>query len=294
MGFYSSNLLSQLVMVETPFDKIKKLLSKTIPLELIEKLPDKWEKIGNVVTIKLPDKLKKYKKQIGKTYADILDCKTVLNDIGGIIGELREPKVEIIYGSEDTETVHKENGIRYKLNPQKIMFSSGNMNERIRMATISNENEIVIDLFSGIGYFTLPIAVYSKPKKIFACEINPVAFDYLCNNITLNDVTTIVEPLFGDNRKTSPKNIADRVIMGYFEKTYQFLPIALNCLKKGEGIIHYHEVCPDEMIPGRPLKNVRFEISKLERCVELLNYKFIKSYAPGVSHIVLDLRIRQK
>lgn len=294
MKFYSNILLNKNVMVETPFDQIKKSLETTIPLKIIEKLPEKWEKVGDVATLKLSNELKNYYKEIGKTYADVLNCKTVLNDVGGINGKYREPKVEIIYGSEDTETVHKENGIRYKLDTQKIMFSSGNMDERIRMASISNENETVVDMFSGIGYFTLPIAVYSKPKEIFACEINPIAYGYLCENITLNDVTTIVEPLLGDSRKTSLKNVADRVIMGYFEKTYQFLQIAINCLKNGEGNIHYHEVCPDDLIPGRPLKNVRFEISKFERSVELLNYKIVKSYAPGVSHIVLDLKVRKK
>lgn len=281
-------------MSEIPFDEIKKLLSKTIPSELLDKLPNKWEKVGNVVTIKLPVELKKYVSQIGEKYSKVLDCKTVLNDIGGISGTYREPNVEIVYGTKETETIHKENGIRYKLDPQKIMFSSGNMDERIRMATISNENETIVDLFSGIGYFTLPIAVYSKPKKIFACEINPIAYEYLCENITLNDVTTIVEPILGDNRKKSPKNVADRVIIGYFEKTHQFLPVAINCLKNSEGIIHYHEVCPDELIPGRPLKNVRERVGELNRGVELLNYKHVKSYAPGVSHIVLDLKVSLK
>ncbi len=58
------------------------------------------------------------------------------------------------------------------------MFSSGNMNERIRMSNISKPNEVVVDLFAGIGYFTLPIAVYSKPKKIYACEKNPISYDF--------------------------------------------------------------------------------------------------------------------
>ena len=130
----------------------------------------------------------------------------------------REPNVKIIYGNKKTETIHIENGIRYKLDPQKVMFSSGNMDERIRMAKISNPKETVVDLFAGIGYFTLPMAVYSKPKKIFACEINPVAYDYLCKNIVQNDVTSIVEPLLGDNKTTAPKNVADRIIMGYIDR----------------------------------------------------------------------------
>ena len=278
-------------MIETPFDEIKKLLSKEIPTELIGKIPEKWEKIGDVVIIKLSKELQKYKKEIGKTYTDVLNCKTALEDISGISGVYREPNVKVLHGKKETETIHKENNIRYKLDPQKIMFSSGNMDERIRMAKISNKNETVVDLFAGIGYFTLPIAVYSKPKKIFACEINSVAYKYLCDNIVLNNVTSIVQPILGDNKETAPKNVADRIIMGYIQDTYKFLPTAIDCLKNKTGIIHYHEVCPDELFPDRPLEHINEISEKNGRKAKLLKYKHIKSYAPGVGHYVLDIKI---
>ena len=281
-------------MVETPFDQIQKSLSKKIPARLISKLPKKWEKNGDVVTVVLPLDLENFKEIIGKKYAEILNCKTALNNIGVISGEYREPNVEIIYGSKNTVTVHRENEIRYKLDPQKIMFSSGNMDERIRMANISNEKETVVDLFAGIGYFTLPIAVYSRPKKIFACEKNPVSYDYLCQNITLNNVNSIVEPLHGDNRKVAPKNIADRVIMGYIDKTHKFLPTAFECLKNCTGVVHYHNTFSNETVPEKPMKTVK-ELAGKKGCkVELLKYKHVKSYAPGISHFVFDIKVGEK
>ena len=278
-------------MVETPLSKIKKSLSNEIPLELTNYLPEKWERIGDIVIIKLNEKLRNYGEKIGKTYAEILCCKTVLNDVGGISGIYREPNVEILYGCENTETIHKENGIKYKLDVQKIMFSSGNMDERLRMAKISNKNETVVDLFAGIGYFTLQMAVYSKPRKIFSCEINPVAYEYLCKNIVLNHVTSIVQPLLGDNRKTAPKDVAERVVMGYIEDTEKFLSVAFDCLKNCSGVLHYHDVCPDKLFPEKPLKMVEKTAKKYERIAELLTYRIIKSYAPGVSHVVLDIQV---
>lgn len=278
-------------MIKTPFNQIEKLLSKEIPLKLISKIPDKWEKIGDVLTIVLATELTPYKEFISKKYAEVLNCKTVLNDIGGISGDSREPKVELIYGSKNTETIHKENGIRYKLDPQKVMFSSGNMDERIRMATISNKSETVVDLFAGIGYFTLPIAVYSKPKKIFACEKNSVAYNYLRQNIVLNNVTNIVEPLKGDNRNIAPKDVADRVVMGYLDNTHKFLPTAFDCLKDCKGIIHYHEKIPEDKFPYEPLKKIQNVADKYGRKVKLLKHEHVKSYAPGISHYVLDIKI---
>lgn len=281
-------------MIDKPTELIQKKISGQIDPHLICYLPIKWEKIGDVLILVLSKKFEKYKSIIGETYAEVLNCKTVLNNLGEIYGVFRTPKVEIIYGSENTETIHKENKIRYKLDVAKIMFSSGNMNERIRMATISNVNEIVIDMFAGIGYFTLPLAVYSNPKKIFSCEINPISFSYLCENIVLNDVTKTVIPLLGNNIKTAPENIADRIIMGYLKNTKKFFEKAINCLKNGVGNIHYHETCPDKSIPNNILKNVKKIVEKKYRKVSLLDYKIIKSYAPGISHIVLDLKIDEK
>jgi tRNA wybutosine-synthesizing protein 2 len=278
-------------MRQTPFEIITKSLSQQIPEAIISCLPEKWEKIGSVVIVKLSDELRQYQEIIGKVYASVLGCTTALNDIGGISGMYRQPVVEVIYGSPMTETIHIENGIRYKLDPQDIMFSSGNMTERKRMATISGPSETVVDLFAGIGYFTLPMAVYSKPKKIFSCEINPVAYQYLCTNVVLNHVTAMVQPLFGDNRMIAPKECADRVILGYLEEPEVFLPTALNCLRNRGGILHYHTTAPVEHISIQPFEKVETAAKHVHRSVTLLKVTDVKSYAPGIHHVVLDVRI---
>lgn len=280
-------------MQETPFKSIKKTVSSLIPSERIHHLPDKWEKIGSVVTIRLPDELSNYKEIIGKAYAEGLGCTTTLNENGVISGVYRKPVVEVIFGLSDTETIHSENGIRFKIDPQQIMFSSGNMAERIRMSSISNPHETVVDLFAGIGYFTLPMAVYSKPKKIIACEINPIAFQYLCANVVLNHVSSIVDPCFGDNREVAPKGCADRVILGYLQNSQDFLPVAFACLRNHIGVLHYHELVPVESIPRQPLSHIEQVASLFDRRVELLKVNEIKSYAPRVNHIVLDVRISE-
>jgi tRNA wybutosine-synthesizing protein 2 len=278
-------------MQETPFARIKKVVSSLVPSELVQYLPEKWEKIGSVVTIRLPEALRGYKEIVGKAYAEELGCTTMLNDTGGISGIYRTPVVEVIFGSPNTETIHTENGIRFKVDPQRIMFSSGNMAERRRIATVADSNETVVDLFAGIGYFTLPIAVYSIPKKIISCEINPVAFEYLSANVILNHVSHIVEPRFGDNREIAPKDCADRVILGYLRDPQDFLSVAIRCLKHHSGVLHYHELVPIELIPQQPLFHIEQVARQFDRCIELLEIHEIKSYAPRVNHMVLDVRI---
>lgn len=281
----------KLNMVLNTYNIITNKLNSKIPSNLNIYLPKKWEKNGNILIITIPKKLKKYKKIIGEVYSNVLKCRTVLNNIKGVTGEFREPNTEVIFGSNKTVTVHKENGIKFKLDPQKIMFSSGNMNERIRMATISNPYEEIVDLFSGIGYFCLPIAIYSNPKKIYACEKNPISYDFLRENITLNNVNSIVEPLFGDNREIAPINVADRVIMGYFGETIRFLPVAFRCLRNNCGIIHLHDKFPDENVPNITMEHIKNKTRKFKLNINLLKYIKVKSFAPGISHYVFDLRI---
>ncbi len=274
-----------------PFDKVKIKLLNNIPEKKFKYIPTKWEKIGNVLIIKLNEELKNYKKIIGEIYADELNCKSVINDKAGIKGEFREPDCEIIYGSKNSETVHVENKVRFKTDPAKLMFSSGNMDERIFMSKINTKDEIIVDMFAGIGYFSLPIAVHSNPKKIYSCEKNPNAYHYLCQNVLLNHVTEIVDPLEGDNRKIAPENVADRVIMGYIGGTKKFLEKGIKCLKNNKGIIHFHEKYPEKIKLDTPMKMFEREAKKFSRKMNLIDIREIKSYAPKISHFVFDCEI---
>ncbi|HEC82704.1 MAG TPA: class I SAM-dependent methyltransferase family protein [Thermoplasmatales archaeon] len=268
-----------------PFEEVKNMLRKKISENDFKNLPRKWEKFGDVLILKM-DKIEK-KKKVAKVYAKVLKCKSVLEDVGGIKGIERKPFFNFVYGN-DALTIHIENGIKYKFDASKIMFSSGNIDERIRMAKIAEKNETVVDMFAGIGYFTLPIAVYSK-SKVYACEINPIAYEFLKENISINGVNGLVEPILGDCRIVAPRRVADRVIMGYFN-SIDFLEHAIEILKK-RGIIHFHQKCRKEDFPEKVLEEIKKICKKHKKKVDVLFYRKIKSYAPHIVHGVIDLKI---
>jgi tRNA wybutosine-synthesizing protein 2 len=270
---------------EDPIEAVRKIAC--VPEELKHLLPSKWELFGDVAVIRLDSELDEYESQVAEAYALALNLKAVLRDVGGIKGEYRVPVIRTLLG-KDTVATHLENGIRYKFDAAKIMFSSGNIEERLRMADLVCDGETVVDMFAGIGYFSIPLAVYQRPSKVIACELNPVAFRYLEENIALNQVSRIVKPVLGDNRDLAGEGIADRVIMGYVKTTHEHLPAAVRLLKSG-GVIHYHETCPNELLPNRPVQRI-LENVKGGR-TEIIRMKEIKSYAPGVTHVVVDAKI---
>lgn len=209
--------------------------------------------------------------------------------LGKIHGQKREPDVEMIYG-EGTETVHKENYCKFKFDVAKIMWSKGNTGERLRMSKLPESSETIIDMFAGIGYFTIPMAVHSNPKKIYAIEINPVSYNYLCENVKLNKVENIVEPILGDCSLQNFDHIADRIMMGYIGGTHYYLDSAIQYLKEG-GIIHYHESTPEAILFERPIQRVEEAAMKVNRTIEVLNKRSIKKYSPGVHHTVVDIKV---
>lgn len=268
-----------------PIDDIRD--GAELPGSLKPLLPTRWEQFGEVLVLRLPHELDEYEEEVAAAYASVLRVKSVLRDEGGVTGDLRTPVVRLLFGT-DTVAVHRENEVLYKFDASKLMFSSGNNDERARVAGIGCDDEIVVDMFAGIGYFSIPLAVHQRPRKIIACELNPVSHSYLVENIRLNHVEGIVEPVLGDNRSLEGESVADRVLMGYVKTTHEYLSTAFRLVKSG-GVVHYHETCPCELLPARPVE--RLQAANPRGCVDILGFREVKSYSPGVSHVVVDARI---
>ncbi len=269
-----------------PQERILKDLAD-LPKEVLDALPMRWEFVGDIAIIRLEDNAEPYKVRIGEVYADELDMSTICVDRKGVSGEFRRPSMEIIYGS-NTESVRLENGILYDFDVTKVMFASGNVDERERMKMLDCTDETVVDMFAGIGYFTLPIAKYANPKKVIACEKNPDSYEFLVKNIKLNEVEGIVTPVLGDNRDLDyGKGFADRILMGYVQTTSEFIPKALEMIRPG-GILHYH----DTFYVNEYREKVREVFDRyIPGGYEVLGIREVKSFAPSVSHYVADVRI---
>lgn len=291
----------------------------------VQTLPSNKQKIGDILIVSIPDSLSHKKNEIGKLFLKMdSNARLVLND-SGIFGPFRIPRREIIASREElktdfesnkkpdsklnsnsnsnsksisqtnlksilTETVHKENGCLFKLDVSKIMFSKGNLAEK-RLLTADCKDEVIVDMFAGIGYFSIPIAVHSKPKRIIAIELNPVSYGYLCDNIRLNGLESIVEPICGDCLTNTPEYIADRVLMGYVGTTHDYLEAGIKAVKKEGGLLHYHETVHEKDFPNRAISRIRDAAQNCNRKAVILESRKIKKYSPGVYHVVTDAKI---
>ncbi|MFH0968534.1 MAG: SAM-dependent methyltransferase [Methanobacteriota archaeon] len=197
--------------------------------------------------------------------------------ISGHEGVIRKPTVSLLWGSAG-EVTHRESGIEYRLDVEQVMFSQGNREEKSRIARLVQPGEVTIDMFAGIGYFTLPLA--KAGAIVHAIEINPVSFEYLKQNILLNRLSELVTAWNGDCRE-GIQGVYDRIHMGHFD-SISFLPIALSHIRIGT-ILHVHMLNDqtEKIRAALQMKGITAEI----------NLNQIKKAGPHLLHLVADVVI---
>jgi len=264
--------------------------------------PGSWAVIGSVVLVEIGDAPRP--EEVGEALLTMHgEADTVLAR-GSISGTHREPDVEVIAGEGDTHTVHREHGIEYGLDLATVMFSPGNKAERKRMGEFVEPGERVLDMFAGIGYFTLPMA--AAGAEVIAIEHNPTAFQFLLENAMRNGVQDRVQAYRADNRDVLAEGLdsfgesstVDRIVMGYYDATepddgggYTYLDPAIAALAPG-GTIHVHEATPEQLVFERPIERLKAAAAAQDRTVEILDTRRVKGYSEGVAHVVVDARLK--
>jgi tRNA wybutosine-synthesizing protein 2 len=98
--------------------------------EEVEALPDRWERLGRLVVLRVPEELAVREVEMASIYARVLRVEAVLAEEGAVTGVERRPTVRLLWG-EGTVTVHREHGVEYEFDAARQMFSKGNVGERL-------------------------------------------------------------------------------------------------------------------------------------------------------------------
>ena len=285
--------LSRYNLVETDFEvllkrpkSLKEYLQRKISLKKIEELKKSFDIIGNVVILEIPDELEGEKYLIADAAIKITKRKSVYRKKSEIKGVTRTRELEHLAGDESSETIHQEFGSKFKLDVRKVYFSPRLATERKRIVDQVQDGEIIIDMFTGVGPFSVTIA-RKHEVEIYAIDINPEAIRYLKDNISLNKVDKKIKPYLGDVYEILDQLnvLADRIIMNLPGSADQFLPLAVEYLKPG-GVLHYYQFSSDFDKPIEKIKTA----DHLRR-VEILNKRKVKSCSPGVWHVGIDAKI---
>lgn len=274
----------------------EELISGKIPNPLLKKIPRSLDIIGDLAIIEIPLELNNYKEILGEVILKLhKNIKSVFSKSSPIKGDYRIRSLNFLCGENRSCTIHLEYGCKYYLDISKVYFSPRLSQEHNRVASLVNGNEVIIDLFAGIGPFSIPIAKNNPEAKIFSIDINPMAVEFLKKNIRLNRVNGTVIPFEGDARFLINEHltgIADRVIMNLPEKAKEFIIVACNALKPKGGIIHYYEFIQTPDSIGEAQDRISKQVSKTGRIVDqFLFVKKIRETAPYQHQVVFDFKI---
>lgn len=218
------------------------------------------------------------------------NIKTVIAPISDVEGEFRTRRFRHVAGELGTVTTHKEHGLRYRVDLEGAYFTPRLGTERLRIAGLVRTNDVVLDMFAGVGPFALLLA--KRGARVIAMDKNPVAVKFLRENARLNKIENI-EILEGDAGVLALPymNTADHVIMNLPHSASLFLLPAIKAAKPG-GTVHYYGIAPeDDLYKDEAL--IKDATSQTEASIEVLYRGIVRSYAPHRHNVVIDFMVHK-
>jgi len=274
---------------------LKKALENILSPSESEELFSSFDQVGEIIVLRIPDSLKSKKKIIGETLLDqVKTTRSVFYQSSPVEGEFRTRNLEILAGEDNTETEYKESGCRFLVDVEKAFFSPRLSTERERIANLTHDGEIIINMFGGIGMFSILAAKVSK-CTVYNIDINPNA-SLLCEkNIELNKLKGKVISLNGDSVKIIQDKLqdsADRVLMLLPERSDEFLETAI-LATKNNGVIHYYShIHADKKQDAAKFSEEHYlNNSKVES--KILNSRIVRPVGPRFYQTVVDVQIKK-
>jgi tRNA (guanine37-N1)-methyltransferase len=272
---------------------LKKALENVLSQKESEELFSAFDQIGDIIIVRIPDSLLEKKKIIGETLLEqVKTAKSVYYQSSSVEGDFRTRDLEILAGIDKTETEYKEFGCRFVVDVQKAFFSPRLSTERDRISNLVQDDEVVINMFGGVGMFSI-IAAKRKECTVYNIDINPVAAKLCDKNIELNKLKGNVTSIRGDASQIIEeklKNKGDRVLMLLPERSDEFLNSAISATKNN-GIIHYYShIHADEKSQAPKLSEKHFlEFTPVKS--KILDSKIVRAVGPRYYQTVVDIRI---
>jgi len=276
--------------------RLRGKLSDALSTEQLSRVYSSFDIIGDIAIIKHNNlqNPEAVAKQIMTIHRNI---KAVFTPVTRIDGDYRVRKLRLLAGENKTSTTHKESGCTFRVDVEKCYFSSRLSFEHARIAGLVGAGEAVVNMFAGVGCFSILIAKTACQSKVYSIDINPIAVECMRENVKVNGVSSQVFPLLGDSKEiiqTQLQGVADRVLMPLPEKALEYLPFALSALKSAGGWIHYYDfqhAQRKEDPVGKTQLKVTEKLDGLGVGYVFANSRVIRPTGPNWYQTVLDIYV---
>jgi tRNA (guanine37-N1)-methyltransferase len=272
---------------------LKKALENILTTQESKELISSFDQIGDIIIVRIPDSLLSKKKLIGETLLkQVKIAKSIFYQASAVEGDFRTRNLEILAGDNKTETEYKEFGCKFTVDVENAFFSPRLSTERERIANLVQDGETVVNMFAGVGMFSVMIA---KKKKctVYSIDINPIAAKLCEKNIKSNKIVGNIISINGDALQIIQEqlqNKSDRTLMLLPERSDEFLESAINATKNG-GVIHYYShIHADKKSDAGKLSEEHYlQVTPVKS--EILGSKIVRAVGPRYYQTVVDVKI---
>lgn len=268
-------------------------MASILTAEETEDLFGAFDQIGNIIILRIPDSLLSKKKLIGQVLLEkVKTAKSVFYQSSPVEGDYRIRRLELLAGEDKTETEYKEHGCRFKVDVEKTFFSPRLATERLRIADLIQDGELIINMFGGIGMFSI-VAAKKKKCHVYNIDINPYAAKLCSENILLNKLKGSVDSLEGDAAEIIEKklcNTGDRILMLLPERSDEFLDSAIKASKE-KGILHYYCHIHSDKKSNVAEEATKHFLSVVKVKSKILGSRIVRPVGPRFYQAVVDVSI---
>jgi len=223
---------------------LEEVLAERLPSNIVPLVSKSFDIIGDIAIIELSNEAEPFEKSIGEALMKVhKNVKAVYSKAGPITDNQRLRPLRHVLGASRTETIHKELGCRFKIDISKVFFSPRLSTEHSRVAEQVRLGECVVDMFAGVGPFSILIAKRLEDVEVHAIDANPEAAKLIAENARMNKVQDRITVWSDDARVVVKDNLlgkATRVIMNHPSEAKDFLRPACEALRRDGGIVHYY------------------------------------------------------
>ncbi len=276
--------------------RLEQVLKEKLPVCSSNSFSGAYDIVGDIAVLRVPENAR----EKGAVIAEIIrqehkNIKTILLQVGEVAGEFRLRPLEWLLGEKKTETIHKEWGCMYKVDLANCYFSPRLSFERMRIARLVRPGETVVNMFAGVGCFSVLMAKLGRAQIVYSVDVNPIAVKYLQENARLNRVEAQLVSFQGDAKDTIARrlrDVADRVIMPLPRKAFEYLEYALMALKSRKGLIHYYDfehAAKGENAVEKVKVKVTDKLSSLGIGFNVSFGRVVRSTGPHWHQVVLDI-----
>jgi tRNA (guanine37-N1)-methyltransferase len=273
---------------------LKKALQGVLTEQEANDLYSAFDQIGDIIVVRIPDSLLSKKKVIGETLLEsVHPARSVFYQSSDVSGDFRTRKLEVIAGEDNTETEYREYGCRFRVDVEKAFFSPRLSTERKRIADLVQDGEVLINMFGGVGMFSI-VAAKMKNCTVYNIDLNPHASKLCEQNIKLNKkMKGKIISINGDAAqvvKEQLQNAGDRTLMLLPERSDEFLDSAILATKSG-GVIHYysHQHADKRQNAVELSKQHYLQVSPVKS--EILGGRMVRAVGPRYYQMVVDAKI---